>query len=261
MKRLIFSKNKLNDKQPRRMRNRKGFSIVEVAIAMGVVTLLLTTFLGIFGPAQKNVQRALSTKDANRMKDTLQKEMSIFRPTDGYISQFQKAVQMIYFSHDSTNAVLMYQYKAVPVDNNNDGILPPFTGDDGIQGRDYIIQTAVRRLGVDNARIQAELAPKVVDGPVFAVRMTQLVRDPASTATNLVLSPWTDASGDPIQGITDPDAPGAQLNINNYPKAVIAFRAEFFKLSANKYGFVSSSNWDFEKVGNAVTEINMAVRR
>ena len=237
---------------------RKGFSIVEVAIAMGVVTLLLTTFLGVFGPAQKNIQRALSTKDANRMKDTLSKEMSVLRSSDtSYTNSFEKAFRMIEGSHDSNKAVLMYQYKANPVDNDNDGILPAYTGDDGIQGRDYIIQTAVRTLGVDDTKISEELSAEVVDGVVFAVRMTQLIKDTTNSSPDkLVLTARDDS------GITDPDNPGADIgNPADFPKAVIAFKAEFFRLKSNNSQYISSGAWNFKNIGNAVTEVNMAVRR
>ncbi|MGJ8657694.1 MAG: type IV pilus modification PilV family protein [Akkermansiaceae bacterium] len=238
---------------------RKGFSIVEVAIAMGVVTLLLTTFLGVFGPAQKNIQRALSTKDANRMKDTLSNEMSILRVSDSDDSSFAKAFRMIKDSHDSTSAVLMYQYKADPTnDTNSDGILEPYlTSDEGIQGRDYIVQTAVRTLGVDDAIIEKELSSQSVEGAVFVVRMTQIVKDTTnSTADKLVLTARDTA------GITDPDTPGSNItDADAYPKAVVAFRAEFFRLSSNNYQYVSSANWNFDNVGNAITEVNMAVRR
>ena len=257
MKLLTPSANKNQLTHSRRMnRIRKGFSIVEVAIAMGVVTLLLTTFLGVFGPAQKNIQRALSTKDANRMKDTLSKEMSILRSSDSYTNSFEKAFRMIEGSHNSSKAVLMYQYKANPVDDDNDGILPAYTGDDGIQGRDYIIQTAVRTLGVDDTKISEELSAEVVDGVVFAVRMTQLVKSPDSTPDKLVLTA-RDSSG-----VTDPDNPGADIgNPADFPKAVIAFRAEFFRLKSNNAQYISSGAWNFENIGNAVTEVNMAVRR
>ncbi len=267
MKLLTPSANKNQLTHSRRMnRIRKGFSIVEVAIAMGVVTLLLTTFLGVFGPAQKNIQRALSTKDANRMKDTLSKEMSILRSSDSYTNSFEKAFRMIEGSHDSTKAVLMYQYKANPVDDDNDGILPAYTGTDGIQGRDYIIQTAVRTLGVDDTKINAELSAEVVDGVVFAVRMTQLVKDPDSTDAKLILSAWnngqTGESFELKQGITNPDEPGVPItNPADFPKAVVAFRAEFFRLKSNNAQYISSGAWNFENIGNAVTEVNMAVRR
>ncbi len=277
MKLLHFSRNRrVTDKRHNlsATKTRKGFSLVEVAIAMGVVTLLLTTFLGVFGPAQKNIQLALSTKDASRMKDTLSNEMSILRKdekgADGVAltSSFEKAFKMIKNSHDSNKAVIMYQYRADTAansDSDGDGILSAYLETDGIQGKDYIIQTAVRTLG-SSTTIEDEL--KAVNGPVFAIRMTQLVRDPDSTATKLILSAWdnglTGANRELIAGITDPDADplGAEITDPDlYPKAVIAFSAEFFKIIANKFGFINSDNWNFDKVGNALKEVNMAIRR
>jgi type II secretory pathway pseudopilin PulG len=257
----------------------KGFSLVEVAIAMGVVTLLLTTFLGVFGPAQKNIQRALSTKDANRMKDTLSNEMSILRPTEYaattstttnvYSSSFDKAFYMISGSHDGSDdppaAVLIYQYKAVPVDDDDDGILPPFTTDtsgvsqtnidEGVQGRNYIVQTAVRVVGKDDDRIEDELHPDAVVGSVFVVRMSQLVKSSSSTATKLILE--ANSTGT----IVNPETGDAVAGPDAYPKAVIAFKAEFFRLKSNNYQYISSGSWNFETIGNAVTEVNMAIRR
>jgi len=133
-------------------KNRKGFSIVEVAIAMGIVTLLLTTFLGVFGPAQNNIQRAIGAQDISRMKDALSTEMSIYRSSEqmNYDNSFDKAFEMLKGSSDPNMAILVYQYKALLQDTDDDGILPPYTGDNGVQGRDYIIQTAVRRLDVDS---------------------------------------------------------------------------------------------------------------
>lgn len=257
MKSTIFSHSK--------RKTRKGFSIVEVAIAMGVVTLLLTTFLGVFGPAQKSIQRALSTKDANRMKDALTNEMSILRPTEyattsnpnsgKYKNSFDKAFWMISNSHDESKAVLIYQYKADPTaDSDNDGILDPYSGTDGIQGRDYTVQTAVRVLPDNKAHVTIadELSANSVEGSVFVVRMTQLIKEPSSNLMEL---------NDPgkisyYEGASKNDA----ANSDAYLQAVIAFRAEFFRLNSNNYGYIEN-NLDFEKIGNAVTEVNMAVRR
>ncbi len=243
-------------------RERHGFSLVEVAIALGVVTLLLTTFLGVFGPAQKNIQRSLNIKDANRMKDALYKEMSVLRTSDqgagggALTGSFDKAFQMISSSHEQAKAVLLYQYKAQLTDNDDDGILPPYTGSDGIQGQDYVVETAVRSM--TSGFLQSELAPGVIDGPVFVVKMTQLVKRSDGAA----LEAWQDGSGTLIAGITDSDNPGAKIAQSaDYNKAAIAFKAEFYKLRSNAYNFVSGSNWDFGSLGNSVTDVNMAIRR
>lgn len=255
MKSLLDTKN---NHKPHRGSFRKGFSIVEVAIAMAVVTLLLTTFLGIFGPSQANIQRALSTKDANRLKDALTNEMSIRRSTDADTSSFVKAFRMISNSHTKATAVLMYEYRANAQADTTTGILPAYTGTTGVQGSDYIIQTAVRALGADTATITSELA--AVEGPVFVVRMTQLVDNDIADG-QLILSAWAEADGTLKPGITDPENPSAILTAVTYPKAVVALRAEFFKLKANKLGFVTSTNWDFPSLGNPVSEANIAIRR
>lgn len=228
---------------------RKGFSIVEVAVAMGVVTLMLTTFIGIFGPAQKNVQRAISTKDAIAMKDALSNELAILRgdQPDIHDSSYAKAIAYIEQSHDKSTAVLIYRYKAAPEDTGDGvGILLPYTGD-GLPGRDYVVETAVRKIGdaEDDASITAELGSTAIDGPVFAVRMTELIK---GTNGNLELS------GSPETVTTDP-LTGA---VNG---AVVTFRAEFFKLAVNKSGYVIGGNWNFDSIGTPVAEMNMAVRR
>jgi len=233
----------------------KGFSIVEVAVAMGVVTLMLTTFLGIFGPAQKSVQRALSTKDANALKDALNNEMAVLREADrtalSVDTSFGKAVNYIIESHDETSAILIYRYKAEPIDDDTDGILPAFTGTDGIPGRDYVVQTAVRKIGIDDARIEDELDPQSVDGPVFVVTMTQLIND--GTGGDLTLS-------DNVSALRDPES-GAEVSTEDYDDAVIAFRADFYQLPSNSYNFVDSGNWDFDSVGAPVVSVNIASRR
>jgi len=241
----------------------KGFSIVEVAVAMGVVTLLLTTFLGIFGPAQKSVQTALSTKDANAMKDAVSNEFAILREEDSdnddINTSFDKAVAYITESHTKNTAVLVYRYKAVPQDDDGDGILEPFTGVDGIPGRDFIVVSAVRKSDTQRTRIESELTPQTVDGPVFVVRMTQLIDD---SNGNFVLSGSVDDLLNPIDGSVL-DSP------SDYDEAVIAFRAEFYKLPVNLADYVYSNNWQFDftggnsesSIGAPVVSANLAARR
>ena len=228
----------------------KGFSIVEVAIAMGVVTLMLTTFLGIFGPAQKSVQRALNTKDINAMKDAIANELAFLRPTDtDFDTSFDKAEDYITGSHTEASAVLIYRYKALPSEaGNTSGIFPAFAGI-GIPGKDYIIQTAVRKVGKDDNLITSELTPESIEGPVFAVRMTQLVND---NSGSLVLSSSVDSLLNPEDGSTFTD---------DYPDVVISYRAEFFQLPSNLAGFVNSGSWSFSNIGSPVVSANLTARR
>lgn len=255
----------MNSKQTLLNKN-KGFSIVEVAVAMGVVTLMLTTFLGIFGPAQRNVQRALSSKDAAAMRDALTTELAVLRTTDTtYDNAFHKAVDFMIGSQVKDTAVLVYRYKAEPNSTSDSGILPPYTGSDGIPGKDYIVQTAVRKLGLNDTQITAELSTRSIAGPVFVVRMTQLVND-----ADGVLEQSTDVKSLRNPAIGNPDSDTAQeTNYSDYTGAVVPFRAEFYQLPVNQASFVVNGNWMFDfssgsdenTLGGAVLDVNMAFRR
>jgi len=237
-------------------KNSKGFSLVEVIIAIGIVALLLTGFLGVFGSAQRTINKSLGVKEANMLKNSLETEMSTLRENEisaptSYESAFHKAFSMIENSTAEANAILIYQYKAKLIDDDdkpNDGILPAFDGDDGIQGKTYITQVAVRIKGVNNDLIEKELANKSVVGNVYAVRLIQLIKNP---------------DGDLILGTPGEikSEAGSATNHNDYDKAVIAFQAEFFRLPSNAFGFVNSTSWDFNTMGNPVAVVNMAVRR
>lgn len=242
---------------------RRGFSLIEVVIAIGIVAILLTTFLAVFAPAQKNIQRSLSVKDANRLVSTLENEMGILRKgqEDDYSSAFDKAYEWIKGSDTKDTAVLVYQYNAYP--GNTESELNPdetpraydVAEENGIPGRDFVTHTVVRSLGDSDsaALIQEELQPGVVEGPVYVVRMTQLVPDSASGGLEV---------GTPGQ-IVDPSASGSVVaDSEDYPGAAIAFQAEFFRLRSNLESYVTGNGWDFgTNLGEPVSTTNIAVRR
>ncbi len=242
----------------------KGFSLIEVIIALGIVALLLTGFLGVFGSAQKNIQRSLSIKEANQLKDSLETEMAVLRSGEksysgtDYKNHFEKAFDMVKNASDPSKAVIVYQYKALTKDTDsgdqqNDGILPPYTDANNVPGAGYITQVAVRRVGPQDTLITRELAPDAVDGTVYAVRITQLVSDPTNSSLKLgSRGKIQHIVGAALEDATDSDV---------FNSAVITFQAEFYRLPSNNYGYISSGIWDFEKLGNPVATINMAARR
>ncbi len=238
---------------------RKGFSLIEVIIALGIVALLLTGFLGVFGTAQKNIQRSLSVKEANQLKDSLETEMAALRKDEKsysakkFKSHFEKAFDMVKNGNDPSKAVIVYQYKAQTTDTDNDGILPPYTDVNNIPGAGYITQVAVRRVGPQDAFITNELDSKAVYGSVYAVRLTQLVSDPTSSSLRLgIPGEIQHVVGNSLKNATDSDV---------FNSAIIIYQAEFFKLPTNSYSYVTGGKWDFQKLGNPVATINMAARR
>jgi len=243
--------------------SRRGFSMVEVVIAIGIVGLLLAGFVAVFGPAQRNMQRAFDKKTANRLAETLSHELKTFRKVDsddGFTSAFDKALNWVSESEDVTSsdkskAVFLYQYKGSLRDDRNadDGTYAAFSGD-GVVGQDYVLTTVVRR--GDSPYINDELQPDVVVGRVYAVRMRQLV---VNTTTNVM---ELGTRGE----VSDPEDPGAidyTGNSVDYPQGYIAFQAEMYVLNSNQAGYVlsTSNGWDWTKLGNPIYRPNMGVSR
>ena len=44
----------------------RGFTLVETAIAMGMVALMITAFMVAFGPAVKSINKSISVKRAEQ---------------------------------------------------------------------------------------------------------------------------------------------------------------------------------------------------
>lgn len=246
--------------------SRRGFTLVETVIAMGIITIMITAFLAAFGPAVQGLRKAVSAKEANRLATTLESELSILRAGDeagDYTTAFEKAYEWIKKSGTSNkdDIVLLYQYRGLPGSQNDDGTLKPLElprdKDLDVPGQDYVLQSVVRRLSDD--KTVKELAPGVVEGRVFYVRMKQLIFKNGE----LVL---TDSPGD----IIDPTEPrDSTSNHEDYPEAVIAFQAEFYVLKSSIYAYVNraftldDANADGhpDATGKPVFTRNMAVRR
>ena len=54
---------------------RKGFTLVETVIALGILVVLITGFMAVFGPAARTIKKTLSTDEASRLQATLQLEL------------------------------------------------------------------------------------------------------------------------------------------------------------------------------------------
>ncbi|MGJ8671952.1 type IV pilus modification PilV family protein [Rubritalea sp.] len=241
----------------------KGFSLVEVVIAIGIVAILLTTFMAVFGPAQQNINRAIGVSDANRLVSTLENEMAVLRPGEeseyavagSYGSAFEKAFQWIKDSNDPAKALVIYQYQAQPDETNSDGTLAAIetseaSNDSLLPGKDYITQTIARRVSsITGKFIQDELRPGVVKGNVYVARMTQLV----------------DSGGELKVGapgvISNTDGGGNASDSSDYDDAHITLQVEFFQMPNNLATYVTGGSWDFDQLGSPVAVHNIAVRR
>ena len=234
-------------------RSRNGFTLMETLLAIAVVAVLLSSFLAVFGPATSGIRQSISAQDADRLASALEHEMSTLREseTGTYTTSFDKAFDWISTSGDLSNAVILFNYRG-DTSISTDGEMNPYTGDIGSPGQDYLVQSAVRRLG-SSTDLEEFLA--AVDGRSFVVRMRQLVRDSDGS-----LIPAT--AGDPLVSVDGVTASSS----DDFDDAVLAFQAEFYLLPANNFSYLNNtlagSGSDFETtLGNPIVTRNIAVRR
>jgi type II secretory pathway pseudopilin PulG len=204
-----------------------AFTLMETVIAIGVLAVLVTAFLAVFGPATAGIRRSINLQEADRLVATLEKELAIQRdPTGGGKTAFDKAFDWIRDSGGDkadNKLIMLYQYRGDPDDLRTDGTMAPYKRNDGVAGKDYIIQS-MARLRNDPLFIEDI---KALAGRVFAVKTRQLVYK------NNALAP-IDQPGQ-IQGMNDG---GKVASANDYPDAVIAFTAEFYDMPSNSEPFL-----------------------
>lgn len=258
---------------PAKLRKRhSGFTLVETVIAMGIITIMITAFLAAFGPAVKGIRKSISSKEASRLATTLEYELSILRFNEessggsNYTTSFEKSFEWIKESGDTDrdHMVLLYQYRGDPDKSpNDDGTLVPFTGDDGVPGVDYVLQSVVRRMTSDEIKI--ELQPGVVEGRVFYVRMVQLVFDQGELKVA-----GEDGTPGGLGEIIDPKEPRENVtDYLSYPEATITFQARFYVMQSSLYAYIngafklddSNNDGHPDAVGKPIFVRNMAARR
>jgi len=228
-------------------RRATGFTLMETVIAIGVLAVLVTAFLAVFGPATQGIRRAINVQDADRLVVTLEKEMSILREggTSGQRTAFEKAFEWIRESGKS-ELIMLYQYRGDPDDMRGDGTMEPYPELDGIAGQDYVVQS-MARLRSDPYFLE-DLKGR--QGRVFGVRTRQLVFDGAK------LGPGTEGE---ILGMNDGEIAGSAAD---YPDAVIAFSARFYALASNSEAFLKPNGaLKLENLGKPVFSRNLGVRR
>ena len=149
MKKQVIQKKCFNKKP--------GFTLVEVAIAMGMVAVMISSFMVVFGPALQGIDKSLSAKEADRLTNALELELNVVRNGETYATEFEKAFWWIRDSSRTDadrHPVLIYQYRGNPNNVRDDGTLEPlyYNGnqydpdDPDVAGVDYVIQTSARRL-------------------------------------------------------------------------------------------------------------------
>ena len=281
MKKQVTQKKSFN-KNP-------GFTLVEVAIAMGMMAVMISSFMVVFGPSIKGIDKSLSAKEADRLTNALELELNVLRngekdteaktKDDQYISCFEKTFYWIEESamtDANRHPVLIYHYRGNPNDVRADGTLEPLydngnqydPDDPDVAGVDYVIQTSVRRLKdtFHTGKISAELYTGNLVGKVYYVKMRQLVYN---SSGEMVLGTLAEVKqlqhpNDSLE--TDPNAtppdPEIHLRWQDYDDAVLPYRAEFYEVKPALWAVVGAAAYNpASTLTNPVVTKNMAVMR
>lgn len=228
---------------------KRGFTLLETVIAIGVLAVLLTGFMVVFAPAAAGIRKAISVQEADRLQSTLEEELVTLREGQSYKTGFDKAFEWIKTSNEAADALLVYQYRGSMTKLRSDGTPEPEPLiKDKLPGKDYVVQAMVRRLS--DTRFKEDL--QAVEGGVYLVKCTQLVFGNGEMKL-----------GTPGQ-IADPKTTSPSADSDSYPEATIAFAADFYTLSAKSQGYFDSAGGfqkTFTNAKNPVFTRNLAVRR
>lgn len=228
---------------------KRGFTLVETVIAIGVLAVLLTGFMIVFAPAAAGIRRAISIQEADRLKTTAEQELVTLRNGNNFDSGFNKAFDWIKESHTAGDALLVYQYRADLASVRTDGTGNPVPDvSDKLAGVNYAVKSMMRRKS--DPEFLKDLP--AVEGRVYLVKCTQLAFDGAGTLT--LATPGE---------IRDPQNGGAPAdNADNYPSAAIAFAADFYAIPSKSPSYFNAKfNEFFQSPGRPIFSRNMAVRR
>lgn len=231
-----------------------GFTLIETVIAIGVLAVLLTGFMMVFGPAAAGIRKSLDVKEADRLASTVVQELVTLRNPPQYKTGFAKAYEWIRKSNTATDALLVYQYRGSLTKPMRQDSTPEPEPDikNKLPGKDYVLQPMVRRMSdrlfVDDL--------KAVDGGVYVVKCTQLVFNGGQLKRG---NPGTivDPKGTSGSG-------GSSGSADDYPEAVIAFSGDFFAMKSRSLSYFTSSGAfgkTFTSLKTPVFTRNLAVRR
>ena len=231
--------------------SKAGFTLVEVVIALGILVVMITGFMAVFGPAARTIKKTLSTDEASRLQATLELELRTVRQgreRRRYQGDpFQKAIDWIAQSQEQGETVIIYKYRGIPGKFRNDGTLEPSDRALAIAGREFLVQPMVRRLS--DPLFEEDL--QGVEGRVFFVKLRQLIFEGQGLRVS-------EESGT----IVDPNVPGQDFakSPQSYPEAVIAFEAEYYSLPTTTFAYLSGS-FDPNNFTRPIFSRNLVVRR
>lgn len=234
------------------MIQKKGFTLVETVIAIGVLAVLLTAFMFVFAPASDGIKKAIGVEEANRLATGFEVELATLRQAgNGNVTTgFDQAFNRIKNSNQEASALLLYQYRGDPNQMRADGTPEPVVAQNKLAGKDYKMQMVVRTKA-DMAEFTKDLP--AIDGRVYFVKCRQLIFKDSKMQMGDVGKIVLQEPGKADVVVDTPDA---------YLSAALVFNADFYVVKNRSASYFTKGFSDaFTRAKKPIFSRNLSVRR
>ncbi len=243
------------------VRRLRGFTLMETLLAIALVGTLVSIFLTVFLPARGMVRQALTRQESERITGILRAEMGTLRADETanasqkkssfgkYLSAFDKSFYWMLRSKDPSTSVVIFSYRAdTSKPARPDGTYPAVPAAKSVPGVNSQLVTIA--CPMDDAVHRKDIRDAV--GPVFLVRMTQLIPE-GNGEFRLAKSPGT------ISGAGTPESYVSSEGDRNAWGGAVFFRADFFLMSPPDPARYRGRAW--AKLGRPLFSANLSFRR
>ena len=239
---------------------RRGFTLMESLLAIGLVGVLLSIFLTVFVPARGMVRQALTRQEAERISGILRSEMSRLRADEEvpqgatqsssgkYLSTFDKGFYWVQFCKNPSSAIVVFSYRAdMSKPARADGSYPPVPASRSVPGKNT--QLVSMACPINDPLHKDSIRDAV--GPVFLVKMTHLVRN--GHEYRPVNSPGT------IAGASSPGDYVSSAQDDSPWGGFIVCRADFYHMSPPNPARYRGKSWN--RIGRPLFSTNISFHR
>ncbi len=243
------------------LRRRSGFTLMETLLAVALVGVLVSIFLTVFLPARNMVRQALTRQESERITGILRAEMSTLRADETadassprssaykYLSAFDKSFYWMLRSKKPSSSIVIFSYRAdTSKSQRSDGSYPSVPAARSVPGVNSQLVTIA--CPMDDPIHRKDIRDAV--GPVFLVRMTQLIDD-GRGGFRLAPSPGI------IGGATSPENFVSSGDDKDAWGGVVFYRADFFLMTPPDPARYKNKPWS--KLGRPLFSANLSFRR
>lgn len=239
---------------------RRGFTLVETLLAIGLVGVLLSLFLVVFVPARGMIRQAMARQEAERITTVLRTEMNMLRGREqaqqsaqnststSFITPFDKAFYWMRRSEKPETSIVIFSYRADTRESvRPDGTYPALPANSNQPNANTQLVTIACPM---NDPVHGRDIKDAV-GNVFLVRMTELEQLNNGTFVP-AKNPGT------IKGAQSPERFVIQEN-NTVRGAIVYYRADFFIMSPPNPARYKNKPW--KRLGRPAFSANLSFRR